>query len=982
MSNWWLRPTHAPSVPTMRPATWLCPWVAASLTLLLLAQVHADATIANSCIKPPTSQGTLVVGDNLTDTSNVLVYTSALASSSCVYFTISSATTACALDPNSMIMVEWWRLKQDSSHSWVEVVTDDQPPINIFLLAARGMMPQVQTNSDLLPVYDPNLATSTSAGAYNDEDGWNYQRPVMRLFLPQNSSALAGSSNSWYILLANLNPIGTPLAGYKLRATCLPSNATIPCAATIAGGPQCSGQGSCVPNTGYVDQAGDQVYCNCTAGYGGWACERAVPAIGNSAIGTIPPYGLTLTPGQWQYFQFDVPATSRDYEILVGMNRGQPGGDPVLFLKPANAPDHGLPFLDMNDTDISTYGDVWGFTREENYQYLMHRYRAPSAGAPETLPSRWYIGIANTKYRGLNSVATVTLTAEWGSPEVTSLFCPNNCGGRGIGQCVDPSQAGPSVLQATPSQSSALLSGDYSTDFLCSCSTPYGGMLCDGLQGVLRVGSSIGTNVQDTLQPGGWHYYLVQFDSSFNPQQSDFAVQWTVSSSSPTDQHSNAWLAASQGAYPRAVAQLSEGAVVTKNYFLLQSSSDGPLPLLGSDLFPGNSLNLGSQYILGVHNSNLLYGLNFTYTLTTFVPSSGPSYIAPYMSIVLGITAAIILCLLMTLCRRIIQRYGLCCWRRPPPTSSNIQIVPMRPRGVPAHIIATFPTYVYKEGDIERGMELASTAAPRAEVGHATAGEPAPAAAANAGAAGAGAAVGALTRLTNWAQKQVGRGNAPVASDAAGGVAVTAGPPGLAAGGDAPMPGGAPAAATTAARCEEDAPACTVCLCEYQEGEMMLRLPCRHAFHQSCIVKWMSQHNTCPICREPLSPDAQHSEDGDTEGGEPEEEQPPQQARGGRHASPRTRRGQRYSSEATGVGDDQGGLPVGGGAVGPRTPVPNRLSSLGPIPVSTTETDAGSSAWSTAGEAHSTYAGVASSTASASSGPTVQQAGGAVPPAV
>jgi hypothetical protein len=53
---------------------------------------------------------------------------------------------------------------------------------------------------------------------------------------------------------------------------------------------------------------------------------------------------------------------------------------------------------------------------------------------------------------------------------------------------------------------------------------------------------------------------------------------------------------------------------------------------------------------------------------------------------------------------------------------------------------------------------------------------------------------------------------------------------------------------------QEEEPSCTVCLCEYECGDEIRRLPCGHDFHQACIDKWMTQHTTCPICRVGLVP--------------------------------------------------------------------------------------------------------------------------------
>ncbi|KAK4534640.1 hypothetical protein CDCA_CDCA02G0665 [Cyanidium caldarium] len=40
---------------------------------------------------------------------------------------------------------------------------------------------------------------------------------------------------------------------------------------------------------------------------------------------------------------------------------------------------------------------------------------------------------------------------------------------------------------------------------------------------------------------------------------------------------------------------------------------------------------------------------------------------------------------------------------------------------------------------------------------------------------------------------------------------------------------------------------CAVCLCEYQRGDRLRRLPCMHAFHVDCIDPWLLSDCRCPI---------------------------------------------------------------------------------------------------------------------------------------
>lgn len=43
---------------------------------------------------------------------------------------------------------------------------------------------------------------------------------------------------------------------------------------------------------------------------------------------------------------------------------------------------------------------------------------------------------------------------------------------------------------------------------------------------------------------------------------------------------------------------------------------------------------------------------------------------------------------------------------------------------------------------------------------------------------------------------------------------------------------------------------CSICLCEYRDGEMMRMLPdCRHYFHLTCVDAWLKMNASCPVCR-------------------------------------------------------------------------------------------------------------------------------------
>ncbi|KAK7358934.1 hypothetical protein VNO77_00875 [Canavalia gladiata] len=49
---------------------------------------------------------------------------------------------------------------------------------------------------------------------------------------------------------------------------------------------------------------------------------------------------------------------------------------------------------------------------------------------------------------------------------------------------------------------------------------------------------------------------------------------------------------------------------------------------------------------------------------------------------------------------------------------------------------------------------------------------------------------------------------------------------------------------------------CRVCLCEFEEGEKVRNLNCKHTFHKDCLDQWLQQYcATCPLCRNKVLPD-------------------------------------------------------------------------------------------------------------------------------
>jgi hypothetical protein len=51
---------------------------------------------------------------------------------------------------------------------------------------------------------------------------------------------------------------------------------------------------------------------------------------------------------------------------------------------------------------------------------------------------------------------------------------------------------------------------------------------------------------------------------------------------------------------------------------------------------------------------------------------------------------------------------------------------------------------------------------------------------------------------------------------------------------------------------EDDTVDCTICLDSFEEGQTATFLPCKHWFHDECVMLWLKEHNTCPVCRTPI----------------------------------------------------------------------------------------------------------------------------------
>ncbi|KAF7544070.1 hypothetical protein G7Z17_g10239 [Cylindrodendrum hubeiense] len=66
----------------------------------------------------------------------------------------------------------------------------------------------------------------------------------------------------------------------------------------------------------------------------------------------------------------------------------------------------------------------------------------------------------------------------------------------------------------------------------------------------------------------------------------------------------------------------------------------------------------------------------------------------------------------------------------------------------------------------------------------------------------------------------------------------------------------------------DDKTECTICIDEMKEGETVIFLPCKHWFHEACVVLWLKEHNTCPICRTPIEKNDRSNNSNNNNGGD------------------------------------------------------------------------------------------------------------------
>lgn len=52
---------------------------------------------------------------------------------------------------------------------------------------------------------------------------------------------------------------------------------------------------------------------------------------------------------------------------------------------------------------------------------------------------------------------------------------------------------------------------------------------------------------------------------------------------------------------------------------------------------------------------------------------------------------------------------------------------------------------------------------------------------------------------------------------------------------------------------EAEADSCVICRLDYEDGDALTTLPCKHAYHTECINNWLKINKACPVCSTEVS---------------------------------------------------------------------------------------------------------------------------------
>ncbi|GMH44443.1 hypothetical protein BSKO_12395 [Bryopsis sp. KO-2023] len=541
----------------------------------------------------------------------------------------------------SYIHVELWDMEQVVATGYSGII-DQDPYADEMVLLARGQPPTARYVTGLGWTFDPPLVSGhNDSGTVHDSRGWHLIRPYHQIYSASNLKPYSDNAdNTWYVSIINANDwIENDLSNYTLKATCVLGE---PCPSPIPEEGECSGKGTCIATDSGPDieeNAFDLPVgsCMCEETWGDVGCNAYMERLNNSM-----EVSGSLDVGEWEFYELEVPAGSR--VLLVEMRRS--AGDPILFVKDfaEGAEPTSLPSI----IEFPKYADETSFRSRLNFHYRFIR----DVGVER---SRYYVAVFNNDAY-MEERARYELKASWQRARVGSpVLCPNDCWDRG--SCSE---------------------GNGSMDFACECHRGYGGVLCEGEQSTLALGEVAGGSVE----PGQWSYHIVElFQEEVGLWAHGLNVDFTVLHLSGS--HGHPVLLAKRDGYPSLVDY--------DHRFTSRLNYRG-----GMRFRIPEAQTLAGSLVIGVYNIDYFAHMPFRYTLRVSA-HTGRFSVSPYISIVLGVTVSLFLCLTVSLCKRFLLRNGWWNQRIQPRQQVTQELANLsRATNLPRDIVESFPAHKFK----------------------------------------------------------------------------------------------------------------------------------------------------------------------------------------------------------------------------------------------------------------------------------------------
>lgn len=557
-----------------------------------------------------------------------------------------------------------------------------------MLLVRNGAVPTASFNdADNDWKYGPAPASDT----YVDEDGHKLLRSYHHVSVDMRDCSVrcdekypnAGDAQSklrcigdcdgpkralpYKILVMNVDRWFKLRLQYDVKATCFAKNAP-PCPRPGSlDGDVCGGQGTCINATldnGAYDADATTGVCTCNAGYGDVGCNErlALLSSGTPATGTT---GI----GDWSYYEFEVVLPQQyDATAKVAMlaELRRESGDPVLFVK--KIPRTGaVPSV----SDYAQFADTEGFRTRVNYHSIL---------LSDAKPGKYYIAVFNNnvyiqqeaKY---DVEVTVALPGKPGVLPPDPPLCRAGCNAPARGECK------PSGGSAVGAISVASLVG------VCECKSGYGGDMCEG---VVIFSTVNGGTAAGILDPGEWAY--VKFDIDNVAAGKGLTIKFSH-----------------EGGHPIVLmkkskidnGQIDEWPSLLDNTYLLSTTEE-----LGREAtwrISSAELQGAGSYVLGVFNMQYYRDSSCKWHVTLESDHTDDDMMPPsFMSVVLVIIMAMFMCLLLSVCKWMLQGHVL---RRMRGREDNVIWNQngggraAQQTGCPREIIDAIPQLAYTEAD-------------------------------------------------------------------------------------------------------------------------------------------------------------------------------------------------------------------------------------------------------------------------------------------